>query len=332
MPLNIGGIAAIWLQSSGGTGNNYMLFDNYLVLNEPSQVPRIITPPQSQTNRVGSNVTFLVVVDAPLPVTYQWQFNGTNLPGQTAATLVLNNISFSQAGSYSVVITDAAGTVTAGPATLTITHLPNLTPYKPTGWSDKIVATTNSSSVLGSALDPMILYSHQEVYVDWAVVNNSPDGNINATFYSQLYLDGVLNHTWYTPGGLPASFFAYVLNYDLGKLSVGTHTLRLDHDTTGVVPESNENDNSYTKTIIVSSTNNTPPVLGTPARSANGVFQFNLTGIPLRSYELQASTNLTNWSVLATLVDSNGNGVFLYPDSSATNLSRRFYRARLLSP
>ena len=52
----------------------------------------------------------------------------------------------------------------------------------------------------------------------------------------------------------------------------------------------------------------------------------------MRSYEILTSTNLTNWSVLTTLVDSNGNGVLRYSDLTATNFSRRFYRGHLLSP
>jgi len=75
-----------------------------------------------------------------------------------------------------------------------------------------------------------------------------------------------------------------------------------------------------------------PPQLGSLSRTANGPFAFTLTGIPLRSYEIWASTNLTSWQVLTTLVNSNGNGVLYYSDPGATNLTRRFYRSRLLNP
>ena len=290
--------------------------------------PFIITPPQSQTVTVGNTASFLVVADSPLPQTYQWRFNGANIAGATDPTLTLNNTSFSQAGSYTVLVANQAGSVTSSPpAMLTVAQLPNLTPYKPATWSDKIVTATNSSGTL----DAGIIYSHQDVYVSWAVVNNSSNGNISQTFYTKLFLDGVLSGNWYTPG-LNAGFYAPVNGFDVGKLPVGSHSLRIDTDTTGVVPESNKNDNSYTKTIIVSSTNNTPPQLSSPYRSPSGPFQLTLNGIPLRSYELQASTNLTNWSVLSTVTVSNGNGVLFYSDPTATNFSRRFYRGCLLSP
>src|SRR5262249_3171955 len=79
--LNLGDIDAAWLQTSGTFGNNYLLFDDYYVSAQPSQKPRIITPPQAQSVTVGNSASFLVVVDSPLTVTYQWQFNGTSIPG-----------------------------------------------------------------------------------------------------------------------------------------------------------------------------------------------------------------------------------------------------------
>jgi hypothetical protein len=324
---NLGDIDATWLQTSGTYGNNYMLFDDYYVSGQPSQAPRIITPPQNTVVTVGYSTNLLVVADSPLALSYQWQFNGANLAGATGPTLAVNNVTLGQAGSYTVIVTNSSGSVTSAPALLTVAQMPNLAPYKPAGWSDKIVAATNTSSTV----DAGIIYRHQDVYVSWAVVNTATNGNITSRFYSAFYLDGVVKHNWYTDG-LNAGYYTYVTNFDVGKLAMGLHTLRLDTDTTGVVAESNENDNSYTKTIIVSSTNDVPPQLGSSSRTRNGPFQFTLTGIPLRSYEIQASTNLTNWQVLATLVNSNGNGALQYTDPGATNLARRFYRSRLLSP
>jgi hypothetical protein len=43
---------------------------------------------------------------------YQWQCNGTNIPGATGATFQLNNIQFNQCGSYSVVVSNLMGAVT----------------------------------------------------------------------------------------------------------------------------------------------------------------------------------------------------------------------------
>jgi hypothetical protein len=323
VPLNLGDIDAAWLEAGGAFGDNYMVFDDYYVRTEPSQVPRIITAPQDQSVTVGDSTSFLVVVDSPLALSYQWRFNGANIPGANGPVLNLDQIGFEQAGSYSVVVSNTAGGVISAPAVLTVDELPNLTAFKPAGWSDKIVAATSPGTN-----DAAAIYTSDEVYVSWAVLNSSTNGNITARFYNQLYLDGLLKQTWFTDG-LQPGFYTFVLNYDLGKLTAGSHTLRLDSDTTSVVAESNENDNSYTKTITVMSTNTAAPRLGAPFISADGQFHFILTGTPSLRYEIQASIDLTNWSTLATLVNSNLNGVLQYSDPAATNLGRRFYRGRL---
>jgi len=329
--LDLGDIDATWLQTSGTAGNNFMLFDDYYVAAAPSQAPRIITPPQPQTVPVGATATFLVVADSPLELAYQWQFNGANLSEATAPTLTLDNLTFSQAGNYSVVVSNAVGVVTSAPAALTVAQLPNLTPYQPAGWSDKIVAATNATSTL----DAGVIFNNEDLYVSWAVLNNSSNGNITVRFYTELFLDGVLSQTWFSDG-LKAGYYAFVTGFDLGPLAPGPHTLALTTDATGAVVESDKSDNSYTKTITVMSTNqppqNQPPQVASPALSARGRFQFTLSGIFSRQYQIQVSTDLTNWSALTTLTDTNANGVLVYSDPSPASLNRRFYRVLLLPP
>jgi len=126
---------------------------------------------------------------------------------------------------------------------------PNLTPYAPSGWSDKIVV----SRTKGNTTDSTGLTIGDSLYVDWAVLNN---GNAAATslFYTELYLDGVLKQTWSTPPPLNANYYAPVFDYPIGSLSAGTHTLRIKTDSTGAISESNESDNEYSKTISVGNT------------------------------------------------------------------------------
>jgi hypothetical protein len=322
-PHNLGDIDATWLQANGTAGDNYMLFDDYYVTSEPSQVPRIVTPPQDQAITLGNNAEFVVVADSDLELGYQWRFNGVAIPGATTPVLFLPNVSSIQAGSYSVIVSNSAGTIVAGPAALTIAQLPNLINYKPSGWSDKIVTATTPGTNDAPRISP-----DQDIYVSWAVLNDSTNGNINSRFYSQLFLDGQLNQTWFNDG-LKADFYSYVVNYDIGRLPAGTHTLRLDTDTTSVVAESNENDNSYTKTFVVISTNAVPAMFSSFSVT-NGQFQLTLSGTPGRAYEIQVSTNLINWSVLTNLVNTNASGILQFVEPVGPNFSRRFYRSHLL--
>jgi hypothetical protein len=88
--------------------------------------PIITVQPQSQTNLVGSNVTFTVSVTAYPPPTYRWAFNGSNISGATGASLLLTNIQVSQAGAYTVAVTNSAGYMISDPATLAVLSPPVL--------------------------------------------------------------------------------------------------------------------------------------------------------------------------------------------------------------
>ena len=62
--------------------------------------PGIVVPPQSQTVMEGSNVTFTVTASGTPPLSYQWQFNGTNQDGATSSVLTLPGVTTNQAGEY----------------------------------------------------------------------------------------------------------------------------------------------------------------------------------------------------------------------------------------
>jgi hypothetical protein len=51
---------------------------------------------------------------------YQWMFGTNAILGETAPTLVITNVQFSNAGGYSVILTNTAGSATSGVATLTV--------------------------------------------------------------------------------------------------------------------------------------------------------------------------------------------------------------------
>ncbi len=77
--------------------------------------------PTAQTTAVGGAATFSITPPGTGgPFTYQWLFNGTAIPGATGSSFTINNVSSANAGSYSVMITDSAGTVTTTPVTLTV--------------------------------------------------------------------------------------------------------------------------------------------------------------------------------------------------------------------
>ncbi|HEX7469426.1 MAG TPA: immunoglobulin domain-containing protein, partial [Verrucomicrobiae bacterium] len=112
-------------------------------------VPVIIIPPRNQTNNLGSNATFSVVADGPAPLNYQWFFNTTNvLIDATNTSYIVSNMQATDAGGYSVIITNVAGSVTSSVATLTV-RLPPAITNEPmdvtTNVGSKVVFTVNAT-------------------------------------------------------------------------------------------------------------------------------------------------------------------------------------------
>jgi hypothetical protein len=82
--------------------------------------PSITTQPTNQTVTVGGTATFSVTASGAPPLSYQWNFNGTNLSGATNQTLTLTNVRPSQAGNYAVLVTNVSGSILSSNAMLTV--------------------------------------------------------------------------------------------------------------------------------------------------------------------------------------------------------------------
>jgi pimeloyl-ACP methyl ester carboxylesterase len=104
----------------GGVFNFGSTPGQYFVVSVSNQSPSIFSQTASQTVPVVSNVTFGVTAMGTWPLNYQWQFNGQNIAGQTAASLSLTNVQFANAGGYSVMVTNTYGSVTSAVAQLTV--------------------------------------------------------------------------------------------------------------------------------------------------------------------------------------------------------------------
>ena len=88
--------------------------------------PQISAAPQNRTDSVSSTATFSVTATGAAQLTYQWSKDGTNLvdvgaiSGATSSILTINNVQLTNAGNYSVLITNSFGNVSTG-AVLTVT-------------------------------------------------------------------------------------------------------------------------------------------------------------------------------------------------------------------
>jgi kumamolisin len=123
---------------------------------------------------------------------------------------------------------------------------PNLVPYQPSGWSDKIVV----SNVPGTTTDGNNFQPTDTLYVDWAVTNSGAAATA-ARFYAELYVDGNLTQTWAVDPPLAPNSSTNITDFSIGNLSGGMHDIRIKMDSTSAIAESSETDNDYTKTISV---------------------------------------------------------------------------------
>ena len=96
--------------SEGTTSAGVILLPRYTI---SALAPVIINQPRSQTVVPGASPTYRALVAGDPPLSYRWQFNGTALPSATNASVLISNAQVANAGSYTVVVTNSAGSVTS---------------------------------------------------------------------------------------------------------------------------------------------------------------------------------------------------------------------------
>ena len=141
----------------------------------------ISTQPEDQQACVGDDITFSIAATANGgAVNYQWMFNGSELSGETDASLNLTSVSTSDAGEYSVFIEGPDGytcsTITSGAAALTVNE-----PAIVNAGNDLEVCSTSSNFNIGEDASASN-YSNLE----WSSSGSGTFGDTNAlqTTYS----------------------------------------------------------------------------------------------------------------------------------------------------
>ena len=82
--------------------------------------PLILTNPASLTVSTGSTAGFSVTALGAAPLGYQWQFGGVDLADATNNSYARTNVQLADAGNYTVIVTNFAGSITSAPGVLTV--------------------------------------------------------------------------------------------------------------------------------------------------------------------------------------------------------------------
>ena len=85
----------------------------------PNARPQITAQPQSQAVATGKPFT-LSVTASGAGLSYQWNKNGAAISGATSSSYAVTAASASDAGSYTVTVSNTAGPVTSAPAVITV--------------------------------------------------------------------------------------------------------------------------------------------------------------------------------------------------------------------
>jgi GH25 family lysozyme M1 (1,4-beta-N-acetylmuramidase) len=91
-----------------------------LVIGTNTNPPAITSAPSNRYADRGGTLKLSVGADGPGSLSYQWRCNGTNITGATTNVYTLSNIQTSNAGSYTVVVTNLYGRATSSVATVTL--------------------------------------------------------------------------------------------------------------------------------------------------------------------------------------------------------------------
>ncbi len=82
--------------------------------------PAVTNQPESLIAVGGTEAVIEAAFASTSPLTYQWQFDGTDLPGATRATLTITNVNLANSGNYALLASDSFGSALTSNALLTV--------------------------------------------------------------------------------------------------------------------------------------------------------------------------------------------------------------------
>jgi hypothetical protein len=137
--------------------------------------PSIAVQPTNNTVSPNGGVTLNVSATGG-DLSYQWQFDGTNIAGGIGASLTITNVSAANIGVYTVIVSNAAGSVTSTSvmlASVDIKMFAGIIVDGPLGSNYLIQATANLASTNWTTLTNVALPTQPYIYIDYSSPTNS---------------------------------------------------------------------------------------------------------------------------------------------------------------
>ncbi len=173
--------------------------DNFVFIPTP---PSVLTSPSGTNVDQGASATFTVGVYGTPPLSYQWRYNGGDILGANSSTLTLNNVQPGEAGNYSVVVGNAAGTANSLSAPLTVNTLIPLAEALDT--TNFVWATSGSPAWVGQ-----IAVSHDGT--DSARIQGVPHSG-SASVQSTITGPGTISFWWKVSSQTNGDYLTFFTN------------------------------------------------------------------------------------------------------------------------
>lgn len=132
---------------NGGTPQ----FDYVINVAAVGTAPTIATQPDALSVAAGGSASFSVGASGDPAPTFQWRKDGADISGATGATFLIATVAPSDAGDYTVVVSNTSANTTSTAATLTVTAAASVTIGTQPGSINPVVGGTASLSVVATS-------------------------------------------------------------------------------------------------------------------------------------------------------------------------------------
>ena len=305
--------------------------------------PGIVAQPSSTNVPAGAAVTFRVTASGATPLAYQWRHAGTNLvnsdyvSGAQTATLLLPKVLPADAGPYEVFVSSPYGNVTSFPANLIVLDNPRVVHVEDTDAAiGGIVTVPIAMQAVGDenslrfslVFDPARLTNPR-------FTNGAALASATTTLNTSQLASGHLGVTMAMPAGQTVAAgserdVTHVLFDVTGGATPGTTTFVGFGDLPVNRLVTKINDTPLTTLFAAGLvTLRSVPSVVSGGRLPDGRFRLTLSGLPGRSYDIEASSDLETWTAVATIA-AGLDGLLEFTDPESLALPHRFYQARLV--
>ena len=237
-----------WVESSYYVGEPYILMAT--MTNGSTDIhPTSVSLNKTNTTLVVGNTEQLVATVSPSNATNNgvtWTSDNSSVATVDSSGLVTGVSRGTNVGITASTIDGNKEAICYVTVTAPVQNV-DLEPFKRSGWGDKLIVTKNQ----GQQYTDTSFTPNDELYISYSYLNCGTSTIPYSTIQSKIYVDNNETITRTYQGTIEPNYGAYANDKSIGKLSDGTHTIKMVVDSTNAIAETNESNNEYSVTVNV---------------------------------------------------------------------------------